>query len=1116
MSEATQQRLSRRELVLGQFDPSWTASLLEFAKDIARADAEAYVFMARKSLCLYDVLVGLGAPPVERALLSDRALDCDLEGLHGKRIMLVDDTLILGTTLAKAQRRLARLPGTTIESVVFCRNTDWSDDRVFRPDRVYLDLPDHGTQTFCASEVLAFSLFPRPYVSDFPMLGPLRVRDTELQSLLSATEFATRNLSSSLQQANDVSVFTFFPGQALVDELRRSWGPELASLVDLVKVRAFGRRSQDATFFQVVPVVTLKPLQADDIAGITEHLLGRLAPKAGTDTERVLHDIRTPVAQQRLIGYLLGASLGRRWLGSTERDLQREVPAQFNQIECDRLFGPWVGPAVQRLSEATDLLLEPAPATPVRWIPAKPPAEALALAGEALPEMTSAQCEVRADQDLIVADFCRAFLRLYDAREIPARNEVRRLGALALDAGPDEAPNRDRLEFGLAWSSLLDWFCTTYGAGRGTDTTATLSLVLDICNDLGIAVPVTSYRDGVVMRGYRHGEDVKFADSEPDLVLSMVHGFLEGAGREDIPRLWMEKLLVMLLSIGSAKGFVKPLYGETSMPGSVRVKFNLKGAISMITTGPRSVADGEQWLSRYLLERGVLKLNSKRLFVPGSSIASAGVEPGEPVNGAQATVDAVDQAFAIGNISGALLAGIEEDPPALVDNDLVVLTTCHPPRHAAGAIATELSIFEMWWGREGQWLLACPSRDPRESLRTLVASKGHEAVHSSRFKFIAYRDQKHLEVIERGAKALARGGPGYRLMARTWSTYWAVADTTRNVQEQNLLGPALDAAMRVVWALAVGLGLGELSFAVQDRLESGGRRRAAVERAREKIEEFDTALEQAGVLRPAGVSTLLDAVAALEGGGDPAVARQVAATVVGAVIEEVPLRAQGLQREVDSFGRLAARHEYTYMLWYDVVDSTATEAAAAGADIDEHRRQVFEFKQGAIVILQQISHRAQRRNAGVFAWNGDIISGNDEKHLFFSGKFAARWLMQFLESLMIELRSTPAVRIRAHVLPCNFVGTAVYRYMDDAEVTGERFWEHGSRLRKQLREIERTHDGAGSFFAMVGTMEMPETLRWSGRREVEIETQIAGLSRRTSVRHGRLQYNASTPAEAAS
>jgi hypothetical protein len=64
------------DAILEQFEPDIAVALIEFGKALSQIEADVFVFMARKSLCLYDVLLRLGTPPIERTLVSDRVLDC--------------------------------------------------------------------------------------------------------------------------------------------------------------------------------------------------------------------------------------------------------------------------------------------------------------------------------------------------------------------------------------------------------------------------------------------------------------------------------------------------------------------------------------------------------------------------------------------------------------------------------------------------------------------------------------------------------------------------------------------------------------------------------------------------------------------------------------------------------------------------------------------------------------------------------------------------------------------------------------------------------------------------------------------------------------------------------
>lgn len=110
-----------KRVILDQFDPSFTVPLIEFGNSLSQIKADFLIFMARKSLCLYDVLVHLGIPPIEKYVLSDRVLDMRLDHFKQKKVALIDDTLILGSTLYKSRKVLQNI-ASEVSVHVFCVN----------------------------------------------------------------------------------------------------------------------------------------------------------------------------------------------------------------------------------------------------------------------------------------------------------------------------------------------------------------------------------------------------------------------------------------------------------------------------------------------------------------------------------------------------------------------------------------------------------------------------------------------------------------------------------------------------------------------------------------------------------------------------------------------------------------------------------------------------------------------------------------------------------------------------------------------------------------------------------------------------------------------------------
>src|SRR5437667_9719986 len=94
------------ELVLQQFEIGLQAELIEFGKRLNQLDVDLIILMARKAVGLLDLLQVIGVQIRGKEILSDRVLDLNPEYFKGKKVALVDDTLIKGTTLKTAKEKL--------------------------------------------------------------------------------------------------------------------------------------------------------------------------------------------------------------------------------------------------------------------------------------------------------------------------------------------------------------------------------------------------------------------------------------------------------------------------------------------------------------------------------------------------------------------------------------------------------------------------------------------------------------------------------------------------------------------------------------------------------------------------------------------------------------------------------------------------------------------------------------------------------------------------------------------------------------------------------------------------------------------------------------------------
>jgi len=553
------------EQILAEFEPDVALALIEFGKSLSSIDADLLVFMARKSLCLYDVLLRLGIPAAKHVILSDRVFDLRLDNFRGKRIALIDDSLIVGKTLAKTKLLLEIYGQATVEVHVFCIDETWWCKDLISPDSVMLKMDDKRVMTFCTSEVRALSILPRPYLVDFPISNSIRLSKTDFDALVVDADWIANKLSTRLQEQNRVGTYTFFPEDSILRELTQGFGKMLSSCFDLIKVRAFVRQHDDEFWMQLVPIMTLKPLQEDELSRLLEGILSKIGKISGVDLQPLLYYAESPISQHRLVQYCCSAALGHRFMNTLKPIMNYSTSLNFDDQEAERHYGPWlrdematvgrdafralwssgesfqltggksISPAIlpNGVSKWANGLLRSA--NPMPWIGREESSD---------PQMatqTAARNPQLRPEDL-VADFTEIFLHLYNISELPARKEAQRQGKLALR--PENLRSRDRLEKGIPWVILMQHWQQRYLLTGSRQETDLFSLILDMLNDLGIAVPITCYEEGIVYRAYRYGEDILFSEGHLMLAYEAINGFLVATDKTTIPRTVLEKLLV--------------------------------------------------------------------------------------------------------------------------------------------------------------------------------------------------------------------------------------------------------------------------------------------------------------------------------------------------------------------------------------------------------------------------------------------------------------------------------------------------------------------------------------------------------------------------------------------
>ncbi|MBR9893699.1 phosphoribosyltransferase [bacterium] len=1043
------------EEALSSFDSKTREEFVEFSKAISRAEGDLVICMARKAARIFDLLVMAGMDAPKRAPLHHYFLEHAISTVRGKRVVLIDDTVIVGTTLGKVKRQLLEAGALSVQVIVFAVDTDYWSKEMIDPDQIFIKLPHHEMRTFCAAEVQALHRAGIPYLSDFPKYNPIIMTSDNFSRMQGQFSWEVHAVSHRFDAPDDasVNVFTILPSETQRENLDLIIGRKIAHALDIAKIRCFGVKNDDGKqIVQCTPIVTLSPLQHGTVGDLFETIVARLEEVSDKKLTWIRSELDTPKSQVRFCQYILSAILGTLFSDSLSKILGLEGGPQPSIHEPERIFGPkskrdisichrilsricvegLAGNDSDTIYERTPL---PVSVTSVsrneclKFLGAK--------GGEIAENLTGS---LRSDLEKI-------FLGLYNNHEIPAREEVKKFGSEIFDITAAEVPHRDRLGFGMDWGTISE----TLLAARRLNTTpqrrAHLSLLLDQLIDDGIAVPILADKDGVVFRAYRHGEDVEFANQEKSLTFDTAEGFLEVSNRTTIPRLTMEKLLVALLRVGTQKKFLSPVHGVVGSGGGIaRVAYHLHGAVVTLPGDSSPLADStDSWLTKFLLDEEVILEAADRSYQLGKRPEAAHI-----------TASAPEEARQLGNILGILLTQKDGNGKSgLTEKELVLLTTCPQAKHVALASVAELKLILsglrsrlIGWERY--------SLDIDRSTKLLGALRKDNvrtAIFSAIMKISAHKTGRVNEILKRSENHLASipiAGPPLR---NYWMSAWRPLVENTYGNQQAFFSEWIDRVHKMISDLALGVFTVELALASRVEEVSKDKKSGEFRRSCRKISKLLPDLSpspDAQVLFERIEDTvsnhrlMTSPESSLRFGIDFASRRQV--------------RGNELVRQVceasANYGRQDRRVDFDYVLWYDVIDSTGQKSGFKGDALREYRDRIRKFKGNVIQTLEAFSNDFKMRSVTIHPWAGDLISKDDEKNIFFSGPRCFSALTETFHALLAEAH-LQNIHLRVIILNTNFAGFSAHKYDNKPTVDGEAFWEHSSRLKTALKKYEK-------------------------------------------------------------
>lgn len=776
---------------LEEFDQPLRKHIINFCNAISSKQFDVFILLARKAACFIDTLIELDFIEINGLIVTDRILEYDTKWLIDKRIAIIDDTIISGTTIYKIINKLENLKPKEIKVFAFCLNEYWYvDEMLTKADTTsYLQEPylrlDHTTSLrFCKNIVESLAITPRPYNVDFPIYEKIKFSTLNFQMIFESTIWKVINTTTIKQNKNGIVCLTINPSRKFIEDFDNSIGWDISHFAHL-KLRIYSKMLTDlqgkVTYIsKVVPYILFNPISYENVI----HLVKAICKIEDTVATEVLRELKTENSKLLFVQYYFSERLFRNWLIYTENYLLKKLKPQISERSLTYIFSPNLIQILKKFSftEKVDISNS----------------NNLFLSENI--HLNNSVCSINPIK--ILNQIIKPFLEIYYSKELPARRMVKRLKKKAFtDSQYVDIINR--LDDGISVTSLKNKISGYVNSL--SDANLILSLFLDNYVDNGIIVPITVYKGGFLYRGFRHGEEIVWGNYNNKLLAKFFAKYLNEIQSKELSQTYFQKYLVLFLKIGLREGFLEEY--STITPKNLKIKLlsikaHLFGQVSVYsevepyqTVDFTPIIDNDSksyWTSEFLKDIGVLSLNQKNNFEFDFEKFDAPyelqMEQDEPGDINESDLDQVNE---IAEVFGYL-----RNNSFISEKDLILLTSCVNLHDNTSSIAAELQIhlnsIQSYSNKISSHIRNSSFTLSRlKELRDLKVNYIWTAINSGQYKYVSYKQNKGLELIKSIAIRLDEQNNSF--IARAWKKYWRLeTDLSKNeINELNIINDTM-------------------------------------------------------------------------------------------------------------------------------------------------------------------------------------------------------------------------------------------------------------------------------------------------------------------------------------
>lgn len=784
-------------------------ALDSFCKKINQSNADVFVIMAHKAVQLFFILLEQGYinnKISQKVVITNQALDFNCDYLLGKRITIIDDIVISGTSIASTVHNLLGMGVCEgdIEVITIAKDSDYfkmrfentSGDSVLHCDTV---LKDAECIELSATISKIFSNYGVPYDVDFPYYESTLLEPQKLKLFHDNIFWEICDVTNDAQQAGQVSSYTLYPTQCVREKLWDLIGVELEECVHL-KVRTYIKKYRNGSLeLSVVPMCLFNEISESKL----NELYFFLKPE---NTDIILNKNNLSVAQMRFLQFYIAHQLYVIFseiiaLGQGKAPHKDMLLQLFGLVDGATIYNAICAPQQKKtnLSIPKICIVEPDDDALLKEYNKSPIGQRSLNNLQYIRQRDEFEQMCWLNQTLF-----DPFLWWYDTKEIEVRKEIR-------DSALHYIHDRERinkllyrLNSGFSLATLRGMLRLSLDKLPADKTDRVISSLLDRAIDDGIIVPTIYYhnvsRKGKYLcRAYRHGEDLPFALADECRLLRFIQGIGEkipNVKRDEqhltadgIAKVSLEKMIVLFYQMGLRKGGIfnhflgfnnlKILHSFLSVHGTVQA-FTKEGETEEIHMYSERNSRGEKyitWLTSWLKECGFIdvvdesdhSINQKQII--NMSLVNYYLDKETRSSICKSVGGSID------DISDIISEWYNKASKEVMDYSFkdaaTALTSCANGYVYASAIGTEIHYFSKFWENQAKsafehaekshLLISALTNIPknREYFNTMT-----QGLNSGRDKVTWFEEQAALKILENVETTLSPE------KSRRWSNIW--------------------------------------------------------------------------------------------------------------------------------------------------------------------------------------------------------------------------------------------------------------------------------------------------------------------------------------------------------